>query len=95
MGNEFNFDDALEKFHVSSLKYVTYPQTKLINAEDFNGIIQSYYASTGTAVFRDSNNKFKQRRVTVREMPCERFIELCINGGDIYEIYFMNEEEKK
>jgi hypothetical protein len=88
-GLVFDFDAALDLFHKSSLKYVTYPQTKLINAEDYNGIIQSYYASTGTAIFRDSNNKYKQRRVTVREMPCEQFIKLCADGGEIYETYFL------
>ena len=88
-GPVFDFDAALYLFHKSSLKYVTYPQTKLINAEDYNGIIQSYYASTGTAIFRDSNNKYKQRRVTVRDMPCEQFIKLCADGGEIYETYFL------
>ena len=89
MDQTFSFDTALEKISRSGLGYTTYPQTKLINVEDYNGIIQSYYASTGTAVFRDCNNKFKQRRVTVREMPCDRFIELCQDGGEIYDTYFI------
>ena len=90
MDNQFDFDVALNEFKISGLEYTTYPKTKLINAEDYNGIIQSYYASTGTAVFRDSNNKFKQRRVTVRNMPCTQFIKLCKDGGEIYDTYFTN-----
>ena len=90
MGVRFDFNMSLEKFRDSGLKYTTYPQTKLINAEDYNGIIQSYYASTGTAVFRDSNNKYTQRRVTVREMPCDEFIRLCKDGGEIYDTYFLS-----
>lgn len=53
------------------------------------GVIQSYYASTGTAIFRDGNGR-NAKRVTVRNMPHEKFISLCRDNSteDIQEIYF-------
>lgn len=59
------------------IAYTPYPQTRLINAEDCDGTTQSYYASTGTAIFRMSNDKYDKRRKTVRNMRIDDFIHFC------------------
>lgn len=84
----FDYGKALKEIEHSGLKFTPYPQTKLINVEDKYGIIQSYYASTGTAVFRDSNHKYNAQRRTVRLMMCDEFIELCLDGDKIFDKYF-------
>lgn len=71
------YNKTLSTFNSSNLAVSAYPQTMLINAEDCDGTVQSYYASTGTAIFRMSNDKFDKRRMTVRNMRPEKFIELC------------------
>lgn len=78
-----DFDEIINIFDHSGLKYKAYPKTYLINAEDTFGVIQSYYASTHTAIFRDSNDKFNQQRKTVRDLPVDEFIELCKDGDKI------------
>ena len=44
----------------AGLHYQSYPKTRLINVTDKFEVIQSFYTTTGTVVFRDSNNKYKQ-----------------------------------
>lgn len=82
----------MEKFitqvKAMGLEYKDYPQTKLLNVTDVDGVIQSYYCSTGTAVFRDGNNKYKSKKHTERDMPFERFLALCNGEEDILEAFF-------
>lgn len=84
------FNDIMHMFWKEDLHIKAYPNTFLINAQDCDGVWQSYYASTGTAIFRDGNDKYKSRRVTVRNMPLRRFMDLCKDNSedDIQEIYF-------
>ena len=72
----------------SGLQYKVYPQTKMINVTDVDNVIQSYYTTTGTAVFRDGNDKYKSHRHTERDMPFERFLSLCKGDEDIIELFF-------
>ena len=84
------FYRVVDMFESAGLQIKTYPQTYLINAQDCDGVWQSYYASTGTAVFRDGNDKYKSRHHTERHMPVMRFIQLCKDNSieDIQELYF-------
>ena len=83
------FDALVMRFADAGLQVESYPKTYLINAHDCDDVIQSYYASTGTAIFRDGNGR-NAKRVTVRNMPHEKFISLCRDNSteDIQEIYF-------
>lgn len=79
----------VQEFKDAGLTVQTFPQTYLINAVDCDGVIQSYYASTGTAIFRDGNRKWSKRN-TQRNFPLKRFIQLCKDNeiDDIQEIFF-------
>ena len=70
----------------SGLQYQVYPSTRMINMADTDGIVQSYYASTGTAIFRDSNNRYRQNRVTVRDMSPADFVLFCKCVDDEHDI---------
>lgn len=86
----------MEKFEKmaadAGLHYQSYPKTRLINVTDKFEVIQSFYTTTGTAVFRDSNNKYKQQRKTVRDMDYAEFIRLCSNPDEILDNYLLKEE---
>lgn len=81
-------EEFISKVEVSGLKYKVYPQTKMINVTDVDNVIQSYYTTTGTAVFRDGNDKYKSHKHTERDMPFERFLSLCNGDEDIIELFF-------
>lgn len=76
---ETEFNEVLSMFQSANLAITPYPQTRLINAEDCDGTTQSFYASTGTAIFRMSNDKFDKRRITLKNMKPEEFIDYCEN----------------
>lgn len=80
------FATTMQAFKDSGLSYQAYPQTRMINMTDADGIIQSYYASTGTAVFRDGNNKHRQKRVTVHNMSPLEFVLYCKSVDDEHDI---------
>ena len=46
------FDDMMRKATAAGLHGKGYPKTGLINCKDSDGTIQSYYTTTGTAIFR-------------------------------------------
>ena len=82
------FDQMIAKARAAGLHTEAYPKTWMINCEDVDGTVQSFYTTTGTAVFRDGNGR-RAKRVTVRNMDFNRFIELCVGEtADILEIYF-------
>lgn len=82
------FDDMMQKAIAAGLHGKGYPKTGLINCKDSDGTIQSYYTTTGTAIFRDGNLR-DSARVTVRNLPFDRFITLCIGkDADILAEYF-------
>lgn len=83
-----NYEYCLEMANAAGMTFKGYPQTKLINVTDEDGIIQSYYASTGTAVFRDGNNKYKSRKHTEHNISFERFLTLCKGEEDILTVFF-------
>ena len=76
------FQSAISKVIHAGLEYTAYPNNVLINVTDVDGTIQSYYASTGTAMFRDGNDRFKTRTHIERKMPLERFIGICRGDED-------------
>lgn len=81
------FQSAISKVIHAGLEYTAYPNNFLINVTDVDGTIQSYYASTGTAMFRDGNDRFKSRTHVERKMSLERFISLCQGGEDILDFF--------
>lgn len=83
-----NYDYCLMLANAFGLSYKGYQQTKMINVEDEDGIIQSYYTTTGTAVFRDGNNKYKSHKHTERNIPFLRFLALCKGDEDILTTFF-------
>ena len=85
-------DEFEKKAHDAGLHFKSYPKTKMINVTDKFGVVQSYYTSTGTAILRDSNNKFNQQRKTLWDMDYGAFLELCNNPDDILDNYFLEEE---
>lgn len=70
------------------LKSKVYPNNGLINVTDVDGTIQSFYTTTGTAIFRDGNDPFSSHKHTEKDMPFERFLTLCKGDEDILETFF-------
>ena len=81
-------EEFINKVEISGLKYKIYPQTKMINVTDVDNVVQSYYCSTGTAIFRDGNDTYKSHKHTERDMPFDRFLSLCSGDEDIIETFF-------
>lgn len=83
-----DFDELYEAAKSIGLTVSAYPKNKLLNITDVDGVIQSYYTTTGTAIFRDGNDKFKSNKHTERDMPFKRFLALCKGDEDIIETFF-------
>ena len=92
--NRTEFDNLVQMATDAGLKVVSYPKTWLINATDSDGTVQSYYASTGTAIFRDGNDDryYRAKKKTFRDFPYDRFIALCVGDGDDDILDFFKEE---
>ena len=86
--NQTELAAVVSKIESAGLFCKVYPNNYLINVTDTDGVIQSYYASTGTAIFRDGNDKFKSQKHTEHGMTADRFIALCKGEEDIQEIFF-------
>lgn len=81
------FAAVVSEVEKTGLSFKAYPETYLINVTDISGIVQSYYASTGTAIFRDSNNKYHSQKHTERGMQLNKFLELCNSEDDIMDFF--------
>lgn len=90
--NNMLFEDMVSLAEMAGLEVTLYPKQRLINIKDSDEIIQSYYASTGTAIFRDCNDKWKQKRKTFRNFPFDRFLVLCKGDTDDDILDFFEEE---
>ena len=66
-----DFDYVLNLFKGKDI--TPYPNTKMINMKDSGGIIHSYYASTGTAIFRKENGKYGDKEI-VKNLSPQEFI---------------------
>lgn len=67
-------DEVRDALSDNEIAYVYYDNTGLVNAFDCRGVIQSFYVTTGTAMFRASNNKYEKRRETMRNWSISQFI---------------------
>ena len=84
------FATIVQQAEASGLKFAAYPKTFLLNVIDCDGITQSYYASTGTAMFRDGNDWRTSKSKKVSGISLDRFLYLCKGEGDddIVTLYF-------
>lgn len=82
-----DLEAVVRKVIDAGLSYKLYRDTYLINVTDVDGIVQSYYASTGTAIFRDGNDRYKSQKHTEKNMPLDRFISLCKGDEDILDFF--------
>lgn len=84
--------DEFEAMHQAAveagLRVTPYPGTKMLNVTDVDGVVQSYYTTTGTAIFRDGPDRYKQNRHTEKDLPFERFLALCKGEEDILGTFF-------
>lgn len=87
MDNEL-FQQMEAKVKTTGLEYKSYPNNYLINVTDTDGVVQSFYCSTGTAIFRDGNNRYKQNKHTEYDFSFDRFLDLCKGTEDILEAFF-------
>ena len=83
-----HFAAVVSRIEATGLPIKTYPNQYLINVTDVNGVVQSYYASTGTAVFRDSNDKYNSKKHTEKNLSNRRFVSLCTGEEDILKTFF-------
>ena len=90
--NNTEFDLLVSKASQTGLPIKAYPNQWLINVMDSDGTIQSFYASTGTAIFRDGNNKYRSHKKTFRDFPYDRFLSLCKGDGDDDILDFFEED---
>ncbi|MFR2776339.1 MAG: hypothetical protein ACLTBR_10960 [Anaerostipes sp.] len=84
-------DSAEKELKKAGIKYRIYNDGTLINAEDMDGITQSFYPTTGTVVLHASN-KIRDRRTKVFKY---RDIHAFINGmktKNLTGLYFENEK---
>ena len=82
------FAKIIEKVKATGLSYKEYPNNYLVNVTDTDGTIQSFYSSTGTAIFRDGNDKYNSQKHTEHDMSLDRFLRLCSGEEDILETFF-------
>lgn len=90
--NNAEFDQLIQMAHDAGLICKAYPAQWLLNITDPDGTVQSYYASTRTAIFRDGNDKYRSKKHTERNFPYGRFIALCIGEGDDDILDFFKED---
>ncbi len=74
------YNKLLDIFKETGLDVAEYPQTYQINVTDLDGVVQTYYASKGTAVLRDGNDWKKSQKRTIYNMPYNKFLDACQNG---------------
>lgn len=82
-----DMEDCTAKVAESGLNYKVH-NNGLLNVTDIDGIIQSYYTTKGTAIFRDGNDRFNSQRHTEWNMPFDRFLSLCKGDEDILTTFF-------
>lgn len=87
------FNDMLKDVYLLNLEYKAYPKQYLINVTDVDDTIQSYYASTRTAIFRDGNDKYRSKKHIEHNFSWERFLKLCLGDEDIIEAFFTEQKE--
>ena len=75
-------------YQITTFKSIQILFEKPMIVTDNNGIIQSYYASTGTAVFRNSNDRYNSKKHTEKNMSNRRFISFCTGEEDILTTFF-------
>lgn len=63
--------EALEN---ADIWYRAYSRGVQYNAKDLEGVIHSYYPTTGTILLRASNDKKDHRTKTIRNKTIEQFI---------------------
>lgn len=57
----------------------TYNQGRQVNASDKNGVIQTFYPTTGTILLRENNSKYHSRTKSLYSRTIEDFIQLLSN----------------
>lgn len=70
------FGKYSDYFSRCGLIHKDYPKQYLINVDDANGTVQSYYASKQTAIFRKSNDKDAEKR-SIHDFPVQKFAYVC------------------
>ena len=90
--NHAEFDFLINKAKGVGLSVSAYPNQWLINIIDSDGVTQSYYTTTGTAIFRDGNDKYKSKKKTLRDFSYDKFITLCKGDGDEDILDFFEED---
>ena len=68
MTNE-KFEKILAMF--ADINHKAFPHTRLINVIDSNNVVHSYYTSTGTAIFRNDNDKYGEKEIAKNIFPEE------------------------
>jgi hypothetical protein len=56
-----------------------YNHGKQINVSDKNGIIQTYYPTTGTVLLRQNNSRYNNKTKSLYNKTIEEFIQLLNN----------------
>lgn len=80
----------IEELEKEGIKYKEYNNGALINALDQEGIIQSFYPTTGTIVLHASNDKKDHRTKVIRNKTIEQFIK-GIKVKNLTKYYFKGE----
>lgn len=70
------FGKYSDYFNRCDLIHKDFPRQYMLNVWDANQVVQSYYASTQTAMFRKSNDEKAEKR-TVKDMPVQKFAYAC------------------
>ena len=69
------------------LTYKIYNYGVQYNVEDLNGIIHSYYPTTGTMLFHASNDRNDRRSKVIRDASFEEFVSYVTEPERIQELF--------
>ena len=76
-----------EKLDAEGLQYKVYNRGIQFNVTDADGVIQTYYPSTGTILFHASNEKSDRRTKVLRDKSIETFLAYVTERGRIQNLF--------
>lgn len=74
------------------ISYMEYNNSTQVNAKDTDGVIQTFYPTTGTIVIHASNARSDRRMKVIRDKTLEQFIK-GITTPRMIDYYFKDQED--
>ena len=81
-----------DRFSKEGINYSAYNYGVQYNAADKSGIVHSFYPTTGTILFHESNDKENRNTKTIKNCDIDTFI-MYLNFPNIIKIFFRKERK--